>query len=35
MTDFEHKPYDKIYVRDMIKLSLDDSYRYDVFIGSC
>ena len=24
MTEFEHKPYDKIYVRDMIKLSLDD-----------
>jgi len=24
MTAFTHKPYDKIYVRDMIKLSLDD-----------
>ena len=24
MTEFEHKPYDKIYVRDMIKLDLDD-----------
>ena len=24
MTEFIHKPYDKIYVRDMIKLSLDD-----------
>ena len=24
MTEFLHKPYDKIYVRDMIKLSLDD-----------
>ena len=24
MTEFVHKPYDKIYVRDMIKLSLDD-----------
>ena len=24
MTDFIHKPYDKIYVRDMIKLDLDD-----------
>ena len=24
MTEFTHKPYDKIYVRDMIKLSLDD-----------
>ena len=24
MTEFAHKPYDKIYVRDMIKLSLDD-----------
>ena len=24
MTEFIHRPYDKIYVRDMIKLSLDD-----------
>jgi len=24
MTEFIHKPYEKIYVRDMIKLSLDD-----------
>ena len=24
MTEFVHKPYDRIYVRDMIKLSLDD-----------
>ncbi len=24
MTEFTHKPYEKIYVRDMIKLSLDD-----------
>lgn len=24
MTEFVHKPYDKIYVRDIIKLSLDD-----------
>ena len=24
MTEFVHKPYDKIYVRDMIKLDLDD-----------
>ena len=24
VTEFIHKPYDKIYVRDMIKLSLDD-----------
>ena len=24
MTEFVHKPYDKIYVRDMIKLSIDD-----------
>ena len=24
MTDFVHKPYDKIYVRDIIKLNLDD-----------
>ena len=24
VTDFIHKPYDKIYVRDMIKLDLDD-----------
>jgi hypothetical protein len=24
MTEFVHKPYDKIFVRDMIKLSLDD-----------
>jgi len=24
MTEFTHKPYDRIYVRDMIKLSLDD-----------
>ena len=24
MTEFVHKPYDKIYVRDMIQLSLDD-----------
>ncbi len=24
MTKFVHRPYDKIYVRDMIKLSLDD-----------
>jgi len=24
MTEFVHKPYDKIYVRDMIKLGLDD-----------
>jgi len=24
MTEFIHKPYDKIYVRDMIQLSLDD-----------
>ena len=24
MTEFIHKPYDKIYVRDMIKLDLDD-----------
>jgi hypothetical protein len=24
MTEFLHKPYNKIYVRDMIKLSLDD-----------
>ena len=24
MTEFVHKPYDKIYVRDMIKLNLDD-----------
>ncbi|HJM25700.1 MAG TPA: hypothetical protein QF518_04065 [Nitrosopumilus sp.] len=24
MTEFVHKPYEKIYVRDMIKLSLDD-----------
>jgi len=24
MTEFTHKPYDKIYVRDMIKLNLDD-----------
>ncbi len=24
MTEFVHKPYDKIYVRDMIKLSLDN-----------
>ena len=24
MTDFIHKPYDRIFVRDMIKLSLDD-----------
>ncbi|MCH9659083.1 hypothetical protein K0U27_10450 [archaeon] len=24
MTEFIHKPYDKIYVRDMIKLNLDD-----------
>jgi len=24
MTEFIHKPYDKIYVRDIIKLNLDD-----------
>lgn len=24
MTEFIHKPYDRIYVRDMIKLNLDD-----------
>ena len=24
MTEFIHKPYDRIYVRDMIKLRLDD-----------
>jgi len=24
VTEFIHKPYDRIYVRDMIKLSLDD-----------
>ncbi len=24
MTKFVHRPYDKIYVRDMIKLNLDD-----------
>jgi hypothetical protein len=24
MTEFVHKPYEKIYVRDMIKLDLDD-----------
>ena len=24
MTEFIHKPYDRIYVRDMIKLDLDD-----------
>lgn len=24
MTEFVHKPYDKIYVRDIIKLKLDD-----------
>lgn len=24
MTKFVHKPYDRIYVRDMIKLNLDD-----------
>jgi len=24
VTEFVHKPYDRIYVRDMIKLSLDD-----------
>ena len=24
MTEFVHKPYDKIYVRDMVKLSIDD-----------
>ncbi len=24
MTEFFHKPYDKIYIRDIIKLSLDD-----------
>jgi len=24
MTEFVHKPYDRIFVRDMIKLSLDD-----------
>ena len=24
MTDFTHKPYEKIFVRDLIKLSLDD-----------
>ena len=24
MTEFTHKPYEKIYVRDMIKLTLDD-----------
>jgi len=24
MTEFIHKPYDKIYVRDMIKLNMDD-----------
>ena len=24
MTEFIHKPYDRIYVRDMVKLSLDD-----------
>lgn len=24
MTEFTHKPYDRIYVRDMIKLNLDD-----------
>ena len=24
MTEFVHKPYDRIYVRDMIKLNLDD-----------
>ncbi|WP_428324142.1 hypothetical protein [Nitrosopumilus sp.] len=24
MTEFTHKPYEKIYVRDMIKLDLDD-----------
>ena len=24
MTEFVHKPYDKIYVRDIIKLNLDD-----------
>lgn len=24
MTEFVHKPYEKIYVRDMIKLNLDD-----------
>lgn len=24
MTEFIHKPYERIYVRDMIKLSLDD-----------
>ncbi|MGY5144232.1 MAG: hypothetical protein ACW9XH_07090 [Candidatus Nitrosopumilus sp. bin_32a] len=24
MTEFVHKPYDRIYVRDMIKLDLDD-----------
>jgi len=24
MTEFTHKPYEKIYVRDTIKLSLDD-----------
>jgi hypothetical protein len=24
MTEFAHRPYEKIYVRDMIKLSLDD-----------
>ena len=24
MTDFVHEPYSKIYVRDMIKMSLDD-----------
>jgi hypothetical protein len=24
MTEFVHKPYDKIFVRDIVKLSLDD-----------
>ena len=24
MTEFIHKPYDRIFVRDMVKLSLDD-----------
>ena len=24
MTEFVHKPYDRIYVRDMIKINLDD-----------
>ena len=24
MTEFTHKPYEKIYVRDMVKLDLDD-----------